>query len=42
MMNVLTGFKFIAEQIQHDEETETIRSCFGFEESYGYLEIICT
>ena len=21
MMNVLTGFKFIAEQIQHDEET---------------------
>ena len=37
MMNVLTGFKFIAEQIQHDEETGEHTFMFGFEESYGYL-----
>lgn len=37
MMNVLTGFKFIAEQIQHDEETGDHTFMFGFEESYGYL-----
>lgn len=37
MKNVLTGFKFIAEQIQHDEETGEHTFMFGFEESYGYL-----
>lgn len=37
MINVLTGFKFIAEQIQHFEETGEHTFLFGFEESYGYL-----
>ena len=38
LRNVLTGFKFIGEQIgllEKDNETE--RYVFGFEESYGYL-----
>ncbi|UQS83323.1 phospho-sugar mutase [Bombilactobacillus thymidiniphilus] len=37
MINVLTGFKFIAEQIQSFEETGEHEFLFGFEESYGYL-----
>ncbi|GAJ25900.1 phosphoglucosamine mutase [Liquorilactobacillus sucicola DSM 21376 = JCM 15457] len=37
MINVLTGFKFIAEQIKHFEETNEHTFVFGFEESYGYL-----
>lgn len=35
--NVLTGFKFIAEKIEHFEETGSNTYMFGFEESYGYL-----
>lgn len=36
--NVLTGFKFIGEQIAALEKTgEQSRFIFGFEESYGYL-----
>ncbi len=36
--NVLTGFKFIGEQIGFlEEKGETDRFIFGFEESYGYL-----
>lgn len=37
MINVETGFKFIAEQIEHFEETGSHEFLFGFEESYGYL-----
>ena len=37
MVNVLTGFKFIAEQIKNYEETNAHTFMFGFEESYGYL-----
>jgi len=38
MMDVLTGFKFIGEQIGFLEaEGEENRYIFGFEESYGYL-----
>ncbi len=38
LVNVLTGFKFIGEQILGLEETgEENRYVFGFEESYGYL-----
>ncbi len=37
MIDVLTGFKFIAEQIQRFEETGEHEFLFGFEESYGYL-----
>ena len=37
MMNVLTGFKFIAEKIQQFEEDHSQTFMFGFEESYGYL-----
>ena len=37
MIDVLTGFKFIAEQIQHFEETGEHTFLFGFEESYGFL-----
>ena len=37
MINVLTGFKFIAEKIQQFEEDHTHTFMFGFEESYGYL-----
>ncbi|HIZ52758.1 MAG TPA: phospho-sugar mutase [Candidatus Enterococcus avicola] len=37
MLNVLTGFKFIAEKIQQFEEDQSQTFMFGFEESYGYL-----
>lgn len=38
MRNVLTGFKFIGEQIGYLEAAgEADRFIFGFEESYGYL-----
>lgn len=37
MINVLTGFKFIAEQIQAFEETGSHTYMLGFEESFGYL-----
>ncbi len=38
MIDVLTGFKFIGEQIGHLEaKGEEDRYIFGFEESYGYL-----
>ena len=37
MIEVLTGFKFIGEQIQHFEETGEHTFLFGFEESFGYL-----
>lgn len=37
MINVLTGFKFIAEKIEQYEEDKTHTFMFGFEESYGYL-----
>lgn len=36
-IDTLTGFKFIAEQIQRFEETGEHTFLFGFEESYGYL-----
>ena len=37
MIEVLTGFKFIGEQIQRFEETGEHTFLFGFEESFGYL-----
>ncbi|AEV94839.1 phospho-sugar mutase [Pediococcus claussenii] len=37
MIDVLTGFKFIADQIKNFEETGEHTFMFGFEESYGYL-----
>jgi phosphoglucomutase len=37
MINVLTGFKFIAEKIQQFEKAHSQTFMFGFEESYGYL-----
>lgn len=37
MINVLTGFKFIAEQIHEYEQKHNHSFMFGFEESYGYL-----
>ncbi|WP_426288676.1 phospho-sugar mutase [Enterococcus durans] len=37
MLNVLTGFKFIAEKIHQFEEDHSQTFMFGFEESYGYL-----
>ncbi|WP_281164192.1 phospho-sugar mutase [Liquorilactobacillus sicerae] len=37
MINVLTGFKFIAEQIKNFQATGSHTFMFGFEESYGYL-----
>ena len=38
MIDVLTGFKFIGEQIgQLEEKGQEERYIFGFEESYGYL-----
>lgn len=38
LRDVLTGFKFIGEQIgQLEEDGQTDRYIFGFEESYGYL-----
>ena len=36
-VEVLTGFKFIAEKIQEYEETGSKTFLMGFEESYGYL-----
>lgn len=36
-VNVLTGFKFIAQKIQEYEETNSSTFLFGFEESYGFL-----
>ncbi|MFL1695356.1 phospho-sugar mutase [Weissella kandleri] len=36
-INVLTGFKYIAEQIKEYEMTHAHTFLFGFEESYGYL-----
>lgn len=36
-VNVLTGFKFIAEKIKEYESTNEKEFLFGFEESYGYL-----
>ena len=37
MFNVLTGFKFIAENIQEFEEKHNHTYMMGFEESFGYL-----
>lgn len=37
MREVLTGFKYIAEQINLSLETKTGTFLFGFEESYGFL-----
>lgn len=38
IINVLTGFKFIGEQIGYlEEKGQENRYIFGFEESYGYL-----
>lgn len=37
MVNVLTGFKFIAEKIEQYEKDKSQTFMFGFEESYGYL-----
>ena len=37
MIDVLTGFKFIAEKIEQYEEDQSQTFMFGFEESYGYL-----
>lgn len=37
MVEVLTGFKFIAEKIKEYEETGSQTFVMGFEESYGYL-----
>lgn len=36
-VDVLTGFKFIAEKIKHYEDDHSHTFMFGFEESYGYL-----
>ena len=38
VINILTGFKFIGEQILFlEQKNQTDRFIFGFEESYGYL-----
>ncbi|KRM57932.1 phospho-sugar mutase [Secundilactobacillus malefermentans] len=37
MIDVLTGFKYIAEQIKSAEDKKDKTFLFGFEESYGYL-----
>lgn len=37
MVDVLTGFKFIAEKIKQYEADDSKTFLFGFEESYGYL-----
>ena len=37
VVDVLTGFKFIAEKIQEFEESGEFDFLFGFEESFGYL-----
>lgn len=36
-IDVLTGFKFIAEKIREFEEQQNYSFLFGYEESYGYL-----
>lgn len=36
-IDVLTGFKFIAEKINEYETTKEFQFLFGYEESYGYL-----
>ncbi|MFP7295650.1 phospho-sugar mutase [Neobacillus niacini] len=36
-IDVLTGFKFIAEKIKEYDETGEFTFLFGYEESYGYL-----
>ncbi|WNS76707.1 phospho-sugar mutase [Bacillus sp. DTU_2020_1000418_1_SI_GHA_SEK_038] len=36
-VDVLTGFKFIAEKMKEYEETGEYEFLFGYEESYGYL-----
>lgn len=36
-IDVLTGFKFIAEKIKQFEESGEYKFLFGYEESYGYL-----
>lgn len=36
-VDVLTGFKFIAEKINTYEQSGTAQFLFGYEESYGYL-----
>lgn len=37
MIDVLTGFKFIADKIKQYEQDNSKTFLFGFEESYGYL-----
>lgn len=37
LVEVLTGFKFIGEQIKFFEQDNSYEYCFGFEESYGCL-----
>jgi phosphoglucomutase len=37
LVEVLTGFKFIGEQIKFRDENGSQKYLFGFEESYGYL-----
>ena len=37
LIEVLTGFKYIGEQIKHFEQTKEFEYLFGFEESYGCL-----
>lgn len=37
IMNVLTGFKYIAEKMREFDEKKNKKYIFGFEESYGYL-----
>ncbi|MBO5349723.1 MAG: phospho-sugar mutase [Clostridia bacterium] len=37
LIEVLTGFKYIGEQIKHFEQTNENEYLFGFEESYGCL-----
>lgn len=37
LIEVLTGFKFIGEQIKFFEQNHSYEYCFGFEESYGCL-----
>lgn len=37
LIEVLTGFKYIGEQIKLFEQTGSNQYCFGFEESYGCL-----
>ena len=37
MMNVLTGFKFIAEKSNNSKKPRRIHSCLVLKESYGYL-----